>query len=226
MYGDRCRGGYNAQSAQVYGNPAAVAPSPACGLLQVTNLANGRTVIVRVNDDRWVVAQGRVIELSRAAANELGFAPSRAVRVRVRYMVQLPDPPVLTADSGGPQRDPRYSAPIGASTTITTTRLGPLYGPTSTVLASQTRPARPGQPGGVYEVRAGTFANRANADRIAGGLTGPGYVQIQSDSQSGQPLWRVVVRGLSNAGDAEGVRSRAAQLGVWDARVIAVASGY
>ena len=41
-------------------------------LVRVTNLANGRSVIVRIND-RGPFTAGRMIDLSRAAANELGL---------------------------------------------------------------------------------------------------------------------------------------------------------
>ena len=40
--------------------------------LKVTNQKNGKTVIVRIND-RGPFIKGRVIDLSKAAANRLGF---------------------------------------------------------------------------------------------------------------------------------------------------------
>jgi rare lipoprotein A len=54
-------------------------------MAEVTNLANGRTVVVRVND-RGPFVDGRVIDLSRAAAKELGFLSTGVTRVRVRYL--------------------------------------------------------------------------------------------------------------------------------------------
>jgi rare lipoprotein A len=41
-------------------------------LVRVTNLANGRSVIVRIND-RGPFSRGRMIDVSRAAASELGL---------------------------------------------------------------------------------------------------------------------------------------------------------
>ncbi len=41
-------------------------------LVRVTNLANGRSVIVRIND-RGPFSAGRMIDVSRAAADELGL---------------------------------------------------------------------------------------------------------------------------------------------------------
>jgi rare lipoprotein A len=51
----------------------------------VTNLRNGRTVEVRVND-RGPVAAGRIIDLSYAAAEELGAVSDGIFPVRVRVV--------------------------------------------------------------------------------------------------------------------------------------------
>lgn len=54
-------------------------------IVSVTNLENGRTIKVRVND-RGPFVSGRIIDLSRAAATELGFLNKGTARVRVRYL--------------------------------------------------------------------------------------------------------------------------------------------
>lgn len=54
-------------------------------IVQVTNLDNGRSIKVRVND-RGPFVSGRIIDLSRAAASELGFLNKGTARVRVRYL--------------------------------------------------------------------------------------------------------------------------------------------
>jgi rare lipoprotein A len=53
--------------------------------LLVTNLRNGRTVEVRVND-RGPVATGRIIDLSYAAAEELGALSEGVFPVRIRVV--------------------------------------------------------------------------------------------------------------------------------------------
>jgi len=53
--------------------------------LLVTNLRNGRTVEVRVND-RGPIATGRIIDLSYAAAEELGAVSDGLFPVRVRVL--------------------------------------------------------------------------------------------------------------------------------------------
>ncbi|NOT33503.1 MAG: septal ring lytic transglycosylase RlpA family protein [Candidatus Eisenbacteria bacterium] len=57
--------------------------------VKVTNLANGASVFLRIND-RGPFRRGRVIDVSRRAARELGFLREGVTRVRVEVM---PDPP-------------------------------------------------------------------------------------------------------------------------------------
>jgi rare lipoprotein A len=51
--------------------------------VEVTNLKNGRTVRVRIND-RGPFRRGRIIDLSYAAAKRIGMLARGVVRVRVR----------------------------------------------------------------------------------------------------------------------------------------------
>ena len=62
-------------------------PLPA--LVEVTNLANGRSAILRVND-RGPFVDGRIIDLSRGAAEELGLLRAGVGEVRVRYVGRAP----------------------------------------------------------------------------------------------------------------------------------------
>lgn len=66
---------------------------PMGSLVQVTNLSNNKTVVVRVND-RGPVPRSRVIDLSYAAARFLGFGGSDAGTAPVRLEL-LKDDPVL-----------------------------------------------------------------------------------------------------------------------------------
>ena len=50
--------------------------------VRVTNLSNGRSIIVRVND-RGPFAKGRIIDLSAGAAKRLGFYKTGTAKVRV-----------------------------------------------------------------------------------------------------------------------------------------------
>ena len=55
-------------------------------IVQVTNVENGRTAMVRIND-RGPYYANRIIDLSRAAADALGFRASGLARVRVERLV-------------------------------------------------------------------------------------------------------------------------------------------
>jgi rare lipoprotein A len=60
---------------------------PMPSLCRVTNLDNGRQIIVRVND-RGPYARGRIMDMSRRAAQLLGFEKGGTAKVRVQIMAQ------------------------------------------------------------------------------------------------------------------------------------------
>ena len=66
---------------------------------QVTNLANGRTIVVRIND-RGPYARDRIIDLSRHSAELLGFRGNGTTDVRVKYLGRAP----LNGDDSYEQR--------------------------------------------------------------------------------------------------------------------------
>ncbi len=67
----------------MYEMTAAHRTLPLPTFVQVTNLANGRTAIVKVND-RGPFEKGRLIDLSYLAALKLGIVATGTARVRVR----------------------------------------------------------------------------------------------------------------------------------------------
>lgn len=68
-----------------WGITAAHKTLPLPCIVAVTNLETGKTIRVRVND-RGPFVDGRIIDLSRAAADKLGFERKGVARVRVRYV--------------------------------------------------------------------------------------------------------------------------------------------
>lgn len=62
---------------------------PLPSMVEVTNLENGRSVLVRVND-RGPFVGDRIIDLSREAARRLDFEQQGTARVRVRYAGPAP----------------------------------------------------------------------------------------------------------------------------------------
>lgn len=83
---------------------------PLPSTVEVTNLDNGRRLTVRVND-RGPFVGGRIIDLSHAAARELGYDRAGLAHVRVRYIGPAP--------LAGPEAGVRYAqatpAPMAAS---------------------------------------------------------------------------------------------------------------
>lgn len=69
------------QNALTAAHPTLQLPS----LVRVTNLENNRTLIVRVND-RGPFHGGRVMDLSKAAAEELGFRNKGTAQVRLQVL--------------------------------------------------------------------------------------------------------------------------------------------
>lgn len=60
---------------------------PMPSVVRVTNLENGRSLIVRIND-RGPFARGRIIDLSRRAAELLGFTAKGTAMVHVRLLTE------------------------------------------------------------------------------------------------------------------------------------------
>ncbi|MGC8792977.1 MAG: septal ring lytic transglycosylase RlpA family protein, partial [Bryobacteraceae bacterium] len=86
--------GRRAASGEIYDMEqftAAHRTLPFGSLVRVENLENGRRVQVRIND-RGPFVEGRIIDLSRAAARALGLLGSGTARVRL-VLVGLPSSP-------------------------------------------------------------------------------------------------------------------------------------
>ncbi|NBB52910.1 septal ring lytic transglycosylase RlpA family protein [Rhizobium sp. CRIBSB] len=163
---------------------------PLPGLVEVTNLANGRTVVLRVND-RGPFVDGRLIDLSRGAADALGLLSQGVGEVRVRYL--------------GP-------APRGGGTGMA----GPAV---STVQGPAGPEASPGAgPVDVFWVQAGAFADRARAEAVADRLGRRAHVQ-RIDT-NGQRLFRVIVGPWADANAAEEGRQTVISQGFPDALLI------
>ncbi|MEM7288945.1 MAG: septal ring lytic transglycosylase RlpA family protein [Pseudomonadota bacterium] len=106
-YGPNFHGRLTA-NGEVYDQFALSAAHPTMPLpsyAKVTNLENGASVVVRVND-RGPFSKGRVIDLSSRAAQLLGYTKKGVARVRVEYagraqMDGLDDPKLLATYNPG-----------------------------------------------------------------------------------------------------------------------------
>jgi rare lipoprotein A len=100
-YGDAYQGRRTA-NGEIYDMYALTAAHPTLQLpsvVEVTNLENGRSLTLRVND-RGPFVDGRLIDLSLAAARELGFERQGLAYVQVRYLglARLDEAPIRPGD--------------------------------------------------------------------------------------------------------------------------------
>ena len=70
---------------------------PMPSLVRVTNLENGKTLVVRIND-RGPFARGRIIDLSKASAQRLGI--KGLAKVRVQYLTKESDEYIAAVKEG------------------------------------------------------------------------------------------------------------------------------
>jgi rare lipoprotein A len=186
-----------------YGLSAAHKTLPLPSIVEVTNLANGRRVRVRLND-RGPFVDGRLIDLSRGAAEQLGFDRQGVARVRVRYI--------------GPA--PPLAVEAVAPATVTPTRRvvieTPAPAPLFTAAPDTAKPAGEF----VYRVQAGAFSTRQGAERAAALLGAVGPCAIEPVERGGAVLYRVVLGGFEDADAAAAAQSRVSAAGFADARVL------
>lgn len=118
---------------------------PMPSLVRVTNLENGRSIVVRMND-RGPYVNGRVIDLSRRSAQLLGYDKQGTAKVRVQYIGPAP----LAGGSDGAamarRNDDADKPPVSASprTTVEAEALPPPPGTRGrSAVVAQTAAAAP-----------------------------------------------------------------------------------
>lgn len=90
-YGAKFHGRYTA-NGEIFDQESISAASPVLPLpsyVRVTNLANKRSIVVRVND-RGPFAKNRILDVSRKTAKLLGFHELGVTKVRVEYVGRAP----------------------------------------------------------------------------------------------------------------------------------------
>jgi rare lipoprotein A len=75
----------NGEKYDMYGRSGAHKTLPFGTVVRVTNLSNGRTADVRIND-RGPFVHGRIIDLTHTLANELGFMGQGTAKVRLEAL--------------------------------------------------------------------------------------------------------------------------------------------
>ena len=182
----------NGETYDMYTMSAAHKRLPLPTYLQVTNLENGRQVVVRVND-RGPFHDNRIIDLSYAAASRIGMLGKGTALVEIRAI-----------DPRAPQRpEPRTRV------AKVTPRPGPVV-----AQAVESSPR-------IY-LQAGAFSSSGNAQRLrqrlADGLARPVRV-IAAESAAGQ-VHRVQVGPLASVEIADRVSANMTDYGVREPLVV------
>lgn len=180
FHGQRTSSG---ETYDMYQMTAAHKTLPLPSYVRVTNLANGRSVIVRVND-RGPFHDGRIIDLSYAAALKLDVVSTGTAPVEVV---------ALTADSPA---EPGPAVPVSAELPAQPAATGPLFiqlgafGEADNALALKgrieaagIRPVRVAADGQLYRVRLGPFAAASEADEAALRLVALGITDFRVSAE-------------------------------------------
>ncbi len=191
----------------MYGMTAAHKTLPLPVFVRVTNLQNGLSVVVRVND-RGPFVDNRIIDLSYTAASKLGMLRNGTAMVEVRSID-------LTEESS--------TAPI-----VTAATLEPL-----TVAPAAASP-EPGAPGGAAPgtvvppavvaalyIQAGAFSDPKNAERLADKLRGGGYgkVFVRENQIAGRRMFRVRIGPVPDVAEFDRIVAALERVGISDAHL-------
>lgn len=195
---------------------------PLNSLVQVTNLQNGREVIVRITDRGPFVGE-RLIDLSHAAATVLGFDQNGTTHVHVRYLG--PAPRRVSADGTSAPAPARMRAPSPSAMNP-----APNEGPLALTVAAadEAAPAAPmlqqtsympAPPAGAFMVQVGAFSDVANAQRVRALVerAGPANVDVRQTARG--ELFRVRVGPWQTREQAETAQRMLAGLGYPEAVV-------
>ena len=228
-YGEQFHGKYTANGEVFDLNEltAAHRTLPMPTVVRVTNLDNGRSIEVRVND-RGPYARGRIIDMSRRAAQLLGFEGQGTAKVRVQ--IDVPASIQAASLAGRRGTEPALAAASPQPVPVQSVTAQPLAPPAGTSVAEnkpvplppappQTLPPQAGQafaeaplpekvqvvpvmPTGIY-VQAGAFANIDRAVQLKSRLERFGPVNVTSAKVSGMNMYRVRVGPVSSVDQAD-----------------------
>ncbi|MBC8337557.1 MAG: septal ring lytic transglycosylase RlpA family protein [Rhodospirillales bacterium] len=222
---------------------------PMPSYVRVTNLQNGRSLILKVND-RGPFARNRIIDISRRGSQLLGFQNAGTARVRVQIMADKSRALAVRvkgrtqlAQAGSPitvDRLPKpnvstesLALPPGGKTAPEQARQQQAVPPKPESqprrVASNTLQATPGDSNVVtiqpvrktnLFIQAGAFGRFDNANRVRARLTAIGPVKVSSVLVKGRDLFRVRVGPLDDVTDADRMLEAVTRAGYPNARII------
>jgi rare lipoprotein A len=187
--------------------------------VRVTNLLNGRSVVVRVND-RGPFVGNRIIDLSYTAAAKLDMLRNGTAMVDVRTVDPSAPAPVTSAS----MVPPAAAAPNAGSGAAVPATVAPIS-------AAQPNSAVPGAaaptPSGAAAVtaalfvQAGAFSDPANAQRLAEKLRGGtfGKIFVRDDRIAGRRMYRVRIGPVANVAEFDRIVAALERAGISDAHL-------
>jgi peptidoglycan lytic transglycosylase len=207
--------------------------------VRVTDLENGKSIVVRVND-RGPYAKGRIIDVSKRAAELLGFYKKGTAKVRVTYVSRAD---LANGEPPPSETPPAIANAVPAAPTgeVDTAALNIVPGatvapPVATAAPSVSAPSAPvtvadvEPTGQVTEVpvpatthmyvQAGAFSSYDNANRLKARFAAAGGVFISPIDRNGQRLYRVRIGPFDDVNRADAALARLTQLGSSDARIV------
>ncbi|MEX2642402.1 MAG: septal ring lytic transglycosylase RlpA family protein [Acetobacterales bacterium] len=230
----------NGEIFDMNGLSAAHKTLPMPSVVQVTNLENGRSMKLRLND-RGPFAHGRIIDLSRRAAQLLGFMEQGTAKVRVQYLND--ESAVVKAEVLGlpPPQDRVVASTAEAAPRIPVSQEEALAPPPGSAAEPRTAPPPPPASGPVVAetlpspveqmpvapptatqmfVQAGAFANEDLAVRLSQRLAGLGQVRIMEARVNGRDFFRVRLGPLAEVSQADVLLERVITAGYPGARIV------
>jgi rare lipoprotein A len=216
----------NGEAYDLYGMTAAHKTLPLPSYVRVTNLENGKSVVLRVND-RGPFYSDRIIDLSFAAAKKLGYAETGTARVQVegidpqQWWVQQGRPvPLVLAQ---PKLASQSPAPVEQASSAPLVAQGEAYTPPPEQHAAAVLPSQIDSKkndslavSGLF-LQAGAFANPDAAELLKDKLSqiASAPVFISSVTLNQQVLHRVRLGPISTPDEAQQLQNsiRLANLG-------------
>ncbi|PWC66148.1 hypothetical protein TSH58_20030 [Azospirillum sp. TSH58] len=215
---------------------------PMPSLVRVTNLDNGRSLVVRIND-RGPYANGRIIDMSRRGAQLLGFEGTGTAKVRVQILAEesravaaaarqgTPAPMLAELDGPPPKAAPRGSVEVSGAVRPTPAAVTRAPVPPPTTVAGDMVDGRfvpapvvaelPVKPYEQIYVQVGAFGSQDNVTRVRARLASLGQpAQVTQTVAGRQRLQRVRVGPLASVESADAVLNQILQAGLTDAKIV------
>lgn len=179
---------------------------PLPSIVRVTNLENGRSLVLRVND-RGPFAKNRIIDISKRGAQLLGFQAQGTAKVKVEILEEE-SKALKTALTGKP------CAPVATYAKITPKVITNEKTPALSSYTATT-PA-----GNNFYIQAGSFSRKETADNLKSQLHKYGNIRVIPADIDGTRYYRVQVGPFYGKTDANIALLKIKDTGLPDAKVV------